>query len=79
MSNVAAHGAGKQAYRENFNMRRQAPGSPGGAYMNQECHFPAPPPYRCYCHPAAFHAVDGRDYHQLTVAYGASRPCAQYQ
>jgi hypothetical protein len=76
MANIAAQGAG-QAYRENAMRRPGGRQIPGMASMQEECHFPAPPSFRCYCHPAAFHAVDGRNFHLLTVAYGASRPCGQ--
>ena len=68
MKNVAAHGAGKQAQRENFGVRRGGP---------NECAFPPQPPHRCYCAPAAFHSVDGATHHRLLVAYGASRPCSE--
>jgi hypothetical protein len=40
------------------------------------CHFPAPPPKRCYCHPAAFTSLDGRSHARILDAYGHSRPCS---
>ncbi|HSA76245.1 MAG TPA: hypothetical protein VLE02_01750 [Nitrosarchaeum sp.] len=53
-------------------------GSPGGYYMEQECHFPMPPPKRCYCHPAPFTSLDGRNLQRLVDAYGHSVPCHNY-
>lgn len=79
MVNLAAQAGGRYAYRGDFPMKRQIPGMAGGDIMRQQCHFPQPPPYRCYCHPAAFHSIDGRDKHLLSVAYGSSTPCSQYQ
>jgi len=55
-----------------------APGMAGGPYNEMTCHFPQPPPKRCYCHPAAFTSLDGRDYHRILDAYGHSRPCQSY-
>lgn len=53
-----------------------APGMAGGRVMEAQCHFPAPPPQRCYCSPAAFSRNCGSDkYHRLLSAYGASVPC----
>ena len=79
MNNVAAHAAGTQARRENFGMRR-APARQCGPpeMMDSQCHFPAPHPMRVYCQPAAFHRTCGEPYHNLTVAYGASRPLERY-
>ena len=73
LSNIAAQG-GKQAYRENFAMKRQVPGMAGGD-MNMTCPFPSPPPFRTYCGPAQFHSLySGENYAKLTTAYGYSRP-----
>ena len=69
LSNVASHAAGKQGYRENFNMM---------GMRGNGCAFPAPPPQRCYCMPAQFNSVDGRNYSLIQTAYGASRPCGQF-
>lgn len=55
-----------------------APGMAGGQYMQAQCSFPAPPPKRCYCHPAAFTSLDGRAFHRLLDAYGSSTPCQRY-
>ena len=78
MSNIAAHGTQKQggAYRENFQMpRRQVPGMAGGDVNSMSCAFPAPPPFRTYCGPAQFHALNsGENYAKLVNAYGFSRP-----
>ncbi len=52
-----------------------APGMAGGKYMEAECHFPQAPPKRCYCMPAAYTSLDGRNYHRMLDAYGHSRPC----
>lgn len=71
MANVAAHAGGQEARRENFGMRK-------GPALDQGCHFPAPHPMRVYCQPAAFHRVNGQDYHNLSVAYGSSRPLDRY-
>lgn len=74
MQNVAAHAGGQQARRENFGMRKPAPG--GSQEMG--CHFPAPAPMRVYCQPAAFHRVNGSPFQNLSVAYGSSRPLDRY-
>ncbi len=71
MANVAAHGGNQQARREDFGMRR-------GPELDQGCHFPAPHPMRVYCNPAAFHRVNGQEYHNLSNAYGSSRPLSRY-
>lgn len=55
-----------------------APGLAGGRVMEAECHFPAPPPRRVYCHPAPFSSMCGARYHNLVNAYGASRPAHGY-
>lgn len=68
MANVAAHSGGQDARRENFGMRRSA------GQLENSCHFPAPAPFRVYCNPAAFHRVNGQEYHNLVTAYGSSRP-----
>lgn len=84
---MPAHGNARQASagnaRENFTMGGKygsmqgnyAPGMAGGHYMQQECHFPQPPPKRCYCHPASFTSLDGRSYQRILDAYGHSKPC----
>ena len=80
--------------RENFQMKGGHPGGPmmrkagrmageyvpGGAgqFMQQQCHFPQAPPNRCYCQPAPFSSLDGRQYFTLTSAYGNSRPCPSF-
>ena len=64
MDNVPALAARAQA------LRPEAARAP----LEEGCHFPAPLPHRVYCQPAAFHRVNGQEYHTLTVAYGASRP-----
>lgn len=50
-------------------------GMAGGNANVMTCHFPAPPPRRVYCHPAAFsrNCGDGK-YQRLVSAYGSSRP-----
>lgn len=78
MANVAAHAGGQEARRENFGMRAAKQGPAQGAAPDQGCHFPAPHPMRVYCNPAAFHRVNGQEYHNLTVAYGSSRPLDRY-
>lgn len=79
MSNVAAHAGGQQARREDFEVRRAAAPMVGAAAAgDQGCHFPAPHPMRVYCQPAAFHTVNGMHYHNLSVAYGSSRPLSRY-
>lgn len=79
MSNVAAHAGGQQAYRENFGMRRAPERQCGPANLaDAACHFPAPQPHRVYCQPAAFHRSCGENYHNLQIAYGASRPLERY-
>lgn len=78
MMNVPGYGSGSAAYRMPYNMRRQTPGMAGGM-MGEECSYPTAPPFRCYCHPAQFASVNGQSYANITVAYGNSRPCAQYQ
>lgn len=81
---IAGHAGGPNAYRENFDTR-QVPGMAGGNIgmggASQQCHFPAPPPFRCYCSPAAFSASNGcsgTSYSSLAAGYGQSRPCSQY-
>lgn len=78
MSNVAAHAGGQQARREDFEVRKAAAPMVGAAAGDQGCHFPAPHPMRVYCQPAAFHTVNGMHYHNLSVAYGSSRPLSRY-
>lgn len=75
MQNVAAHAA-RGAYREGYQMGVQPPGRAGGNIMNV-CPFAAAPEPRCYCSPAAFSSIDGRNHHSLLAAYGNSRPCSQ--
>jgi hypothetical protein len=83
--------ASMPAMREGFKMGSYAPGVAGGHYMQGSCgmpmpakpcegpcHFPAPPPKQCYCHPAAFTSLDGRSHQRLLDAYGSSRPCSSY-
>lgn len=70
MANVAAQSGGQNARRENFGMRRAG----GAGQLDNSCHFPAPAPFRVYCNPAAFHRVNGQEYHNLVTAYGSSRP-----
>lgn len=91
MSGIASNGNSKTYGNGNpFYVMRQTPGWAGG-YGNgsscptqcgpvppSECHFPAPPPPRVYCHPAAFTGTDGRDKHLLVNAYGMSRPHSGY-
>ena len=43
-----------------------------------QCQFPAPPPKRVYCHPAAFTSVNGSRYQRMLDAYGQSRPATGY-
>ena len=51
-------------------------GLAGGYGADYQCAFPAPPPFRVYCQPAAFSSTDGRNFQLLVNAYGASRPMA---
>lgn len=37
------------------------------------CAFPAAPPRRVYCMPAAWTSIDGRRHHRLADAYGMAR------
>lgn len=77
MTRVPAFGNAKTVgapMRENFSTGRQVPGLAAGQVMQQECAFPAAPPPRVYCQPAAFTSVDGRHHHLLVNAYGNSRP-----
>ena len=73
---MAAQGGAKAGMpaRENFHMGRQIPGYAGGNVEDMGCVFPAPPPQRTYCGPAAFTGTDGRDHHLIVTAYGYSRP-----
>jgi hypothetical protein len=69
--------------RENFQMAKGGhPGSPmmrrAGQFMQQQCHFPQPPPNRCYCQPAPFTSLDGRKFFTITNAYGNSKPCPSF-
>ena len=73
--------------RENFQMKgghpggpmmRNSPGMGGGQMMQQQCHFPQAPPNRCYCQPAPFSSLDGRQYFTILNAYGNSRPCPSF-
>ena len=73
--------------RENFQMKGH-PGMMGKAagmagnyasgMMQQQCHFPQAPPNRCYCQPAPFSSLDGRQYFTILNAYGNSRPCPSF-
>ena len=68
--NAMAFGTGKGDF---------APGMAGGRYMEAQCQFPAPPPRRCYCHPAPFSSsCCGAGYFRLVEGYGMSRPCHSY-
>ncbi len=58
--------------------RQMVPGVAGQNMMQSSCHFPAPPPKRCYCHPAAFTSLDGRTHQRMLDAYGNSRPCNNF-
>lgn len=82
MSQMPAHGVASQRKvangREGFQMGSYAPGMAGGRAAQMTCAFPAPPPKRCYCHPAAFTSLDGRSHSRLLDAYGSSRPCQSY-
>jgi hypothetical protein len=42
------------------------------------CTFPAPPPARVYCTPAAFSNFSGNSYQRMSDAYGSSVPAAAY-
>jgi len=46
-----------------------------GGMLHGSCAFAKPPPKRCYCHPAAFTALNGQSHHRILDAYGNSRPC----
>jgi len=73
MSNVAAHGAGMRGRRMHAELR------PHHMYQDSGCHFPSPAPMRVYCNPAAFQRVCGcGEYHNMTAAYGSSRPLERY-
>lgn len=87
MSNMPSHGNASQAKvgnaREGFQQGAMmkggyAPGMAGGRQMQMSCLFPQAPPKRCYCHPAAFSALDGRSHFRLLDAYGQSSPCQNY-
>jgi hypothetical protein len=81
MSNVPAQGAGVRSRRPADYGLRPLTGAQMMPSMGSgpgQCHFPAPHPMRVYCNPAAFHRVNGQEYHNMTVAYGASRPLDRY-
>lgn len=87
MSQMPAHGNASQAKvgnaREGFRtgsarVEGYSHGMAGGKFMEATCHFPQPPPKRCYCAPAAFTSLDGRSHHRILDAYGHSRPCQSY-
>ena len=86
MNNMPSHGNASNAKvatgREGYGMGKlgghYAPGMAGGKMMEMSCHFPQPPPKRCYCHPAAFTSLDGRSHQRILDAYGSSRPCQSY-
>jgi hypothetical protein len=81
MSNVPAQGAGLRARRSrDYGLRPMSVAEMQGAPAMGvgQCHFPAPHPMRIYCQPASFHRVNGQEYHNMTVAYGASRPLDRY-
>ena len=71
-------GNGREGFKHGSAMGDYAPGQAGGKYMDMMCHFPAPPPKRCYCQPAAFTSLDGRTHQRMLDAYGNSRPCQSY-
>jgi hypothetical protein len=77
-SPVAAHGhasyAGAANARAAYQSRHPQGCTCGCGSVDTECAFPAPPPARVYCQPAAFHRVCGNPYHLMTTAYGHSRP-----
>lgn len=71
MSQVAAHGGRGMvgnASNPGFGGMGYPVGRAGGV-QQQQCVFAQPPPERQYCLPAAFSAIDGRNYH--TLAHGA--------
>ena len=82
MSNVPAQGAGMRGRRaRDYGLRPLSAGEmmpPASVPSVGQCHFPAPHPMRVYCQPAAFHRVNGQEYQNMTVAYGASRPLDRY-
>jgi hypothetical protein len=82
MSNVAAHGAGMRGRRaHDYGLKPIMPLPQGPMAMEMDggqCHFPVPHPHRIYCQPSAFHRVNGQEYHNMTTAYGASRPLNRY-
>lgn len=77
MSNVAAHAAGQQGYGQNF-ASCGAPQVASCGAPSLGCAFAMPNPHRVYCQPAAFHRTCGEPYHNLSVAYGQSRPLERY-
>jgi hypothetical protein len=68
----SAHGSGSAPQGTQVGM------AGGYSSSGSQCQFPAPPPKRCYCSPAAYSSLDGRDYQRLLDAYGQSRPCPSY-
>ena len=86
MSQIPAHGNASQAkvgnaregFRHGSMSGSYAPGMAGGHMMQATCHFPAPPPKRNYCQPAAFTSLDGRTHQRLLDAYGFSVPAQNY-
>jgi hypothetical protein len=56
----------------------QGPMGRGAAAQQPACTFPAPPPARVYCTPAAFSNFSGNDYQRMSDAYGSSVPAAAY-
>ena len=81
MSNVPAQGAGLRSRRpRDYGLRPLSPAEmmPERGLSPGQCHFPAPHPMRVYCQPASFHRVNGQEYHNMTTAYGASRPLDRY-
>lgn len=83
MSQIPAHGQAsmnkvgnaREGFRPGSMAGDYVPGQAGHKIMEVACHFPPPPPSRCYCHPAAFTSLDGRTHQRLLDAYGHSRPC----
>lgn len=50
----------------------------GGGMPQPACNFPAPPPARVYCSPAAFSSLSGNRYQRIGDAYGSSVPASNY-
>ncbi len=80
MSHMPSHGSASHSNVGNagHGAAHYAPGRAGGHAMEASCMFPAPPPKRVYCSPAAFTSIDGRSHHRILDAYGNSRPATSY-